>query len=40
LPEDPGRGRYFGGINAVEFNEDGTLTGFADPRRANAAAGY
>lgn len=40
LPEDPGRGRYFGGINAVEFNDDGTLTGFADPRRSNAAAGY
>lgn len=40
LPEDAGTGRHFGGINAVEFNADGTLTGFADPRRTNAAAGY
>jgi len=49
LPEGSGRGRYFGGINAVEFNSDGTLTGFADPpahqrggrilRAAPAAAG-
>ncbi len=40
LPEAPGRGRYFGGINAVEFNRDGTLTGYADPRRTNAAVGW
>ncbi len=40
LPEEPGRGRHFGGLNAVEFNADGTLTGYADPRRTNAAAGY
>jgi len=46
LPEDPGRGRHFGGLNAIEFNADGspagagTLTGYADPRRTNAAAGY
>ena len=40
LPEVAGRGRYFGGLNAVEFNADGTLTGYADPRRTNAAAGY
>ncbi len=40
LPEEAGRGRYFGGVNAVEFNPDGTLTGYADPRRPNAAAGY
>ena len=40
LPEPAGTGRHFGGINAIEFNADGTLTGFADPRRTNAAAGY
>jgi gamma-glutamyltranspeptidase/glutathione hydrolase len=40
LPEEPGRGRHFGGINAIEFNADGTLTGYPDPRRTNAAAGY
>lgn len=40
LPERAGRGRYFGGINAVEFNADGSLNGYADPRRTNAAAGY
>jgi gamma-glutamyltranspeptidase/glutathione hydrolase len=40
LPEVAGRGRAFGGVNAVEFNADGTLTGFADPRRTNAAAGW
>jgi len=40
LPEPAGTGRYFGGVNAIEFNADGTLTGFADPRRTNVAAGY
>jgi gamma-glutamyltranspeptidase/glutathione hydrolase len=40
LPEEPGRGRHFGGINAIEINADGTLTGYADPRRTNAAVGY
>lgn len=40
LPEPAGTGRYFGGINAVEFNADGTLTGFADPRRTNVAGGW
>ena len=35
-----GAGRYFGGMNAVEFNANGTLTGYADPRRTNVAAGY
>jgi len=40
LPERAGTGRYFGGINAVEFNADGTLTGYADPRRTNVAGGY
>ncbi|MSU66868.1 MAG: gamma-glutamyltransferase family protein [Opitutus sp.] len=38
--EEAGRGRRFGGVNAIEFNADGTLTGLADPRRTNAAAGY
>ena len=38
--EAAGRGRRFGGVNAIEFNADGTLTGLADPRRTNAAAGY
>ena len=40
LPEEAGRGRHFGGVNAIEFNANGTLTGYADPRRTNAAAGY
>jgi gamma-glutamyltranspeptidase/glutathione hydrolase len=40
LPEAAGRGRHFGGINAVEFNADGSLTGYADPRRTNVAGGY
>jgi gamma-glutamyltranspeptidase/glutathione hydrolase len=40
LPEEAGRGRHFGGLNAIEFNADGTLTGYADPRRTNAAAGW
>lgn len=40
LAERVGTGRKFSGVNAVEFNPDGTLTGVADPRRTNAAAGY
>ena len=40
LPEVAGRGRYFGGINAIEFNTDGSLTGYADLRRTNLAVGY
>jgi gamma-glutamyltranspeptidase/glutathione hydrolase len=40
LREPAGQGQFFGGINAVQFNPDGTLTGFADPRRTNAAAGF
>ena len=40
LPEPAGTGKHFGGINAVVFNPDGTLTGLADPRRTNVAAGY
>jgi gamma-glutamyltranspeptidase/glutathione hydrolase len=39
LKEDAGRGRHFGGVNAIEFNRDGTMTGYADPRRTNAAVG-
>lgn len=39
LPEDAGRGRYFGGVNAVEFNPDGSMTGYADLRRTNAVLG-
>lgn len=31
-----GTGSKFGGINAIEFNADGSLTGLADPRRTNA----
>lgn len=38
--EPAGAGRRFGGVNAVEFGADGSLTGFADPRRTNAVAGY
>jgi gamma-glutamyltranspeptidase/glutathione hydrolase len=40
LPEEPGRGRHFGGLNAIAFNADGTLTGYADPRRSNVAVGW
>jgi gamma-glutamyltranspeptidase len=40
LREEPGRGRYFGGLNVIEFNADGTFTGYPDPRRTNAAAGW
>jgi len=40
LPEPAGTGRFFGGVNAIEFNPDGTLTGLADPRRTNVAGGY
>lgn len=40
LPERAGTGRHFGGINAIEFNADGSLTGYADPRRTNVAGGY
>ncbi|HRP05999.1 MAG TPA: gamma-glutamyltransferase, partial [Opitutaceae bacterium] len=39
LPEDPGTGRHFGGINAIAIQPDGTRTGYADPRRTNAAIG-
>jgi gamma-glutamyltranspeptidase/glutathione hydrolase len=40
LREAPNTGRYFGGINAIELNADGSYTGYADPRRTNAAVGY
>lgn len=38
--EAPGTGRRFGGINVIERHPDGSYTGYADPRRTNAAAGY
>ena len=40
LPEAAGTGKNFGGINAIELNADGSYTGYADPRRTNAAAGH
>lgn len=40
LREAAGAGHIFGGINAIEFNSTGGYTGFADPRRTNAALGY
>lgn len=40
LREPAGTGKYFGGLNAIEIGLDGTLTGYADPRRTNAAAGF
>jgi gamma-glutamyltranspeptidase / glutathione hydrolase len=40
LPEVPGTGRHFGGINVIVRNADGSYTGYADPRRTNAAVGY
>lgn len=36
----PGSGSFFGGVNAIELNADGSRTGYADPRRTNAAVGY
>lgn len=40
LSEAAGRGRQFGGVNAVEITPDGMMTGYADPRRTNTAVGY
>ncbi|MBI2813657.1 MAG: gamma-glutamyltransferase [Opitutae bacterium] len=40
LVEPAGTGRNFGGINAIEFHPGGGCTGYADPRRTNAALGY
>ena len=36
----PGSGSHFGGVNAVTLNADGSRTGYADPRRTNAAVGH
>lgn len=38
--EVPDDSEYFGGVTAIERYEDGTLTGWADPRRTNFAAGF
>lgn len=38
--EPAGRGRRFGGLNALEISADGQLSGYADPRRTNVALGY
>lgn len=38
--EAAGTGRHFGGLTAVALHPDGSRTGYADPRRTNAAAGY
>jgi gamma-glutamyltranspeptidase / glutathione hydrolase len=40
LMEEPGTGLHFGGVNAIRLEADGTRTGYADPRRTNAAAGH
>lgn len=40
LVEPAGTGHLFGGITAIEVNPDGGYTGYADPRRTNAAAAY
>jgi gamma-glutamyltranspeptidase len=40
LSEPAGRGRHFGGVNAVELAPNGKITGYADPRRTNTAVGY
>jgi gamma-glutamyltranspeptidase/glutathione hydrolase len=40
LAEPAGTGQNFGGINAIEVNAAGGYTGYADPRRTNAARGY
>lgn len=39
LSEPAGEGRKFSGVTAVEFNADGTVTGYADPRRSNVVVG-
>ncbi len=39
LTEKIGTGELFGGVNAVEFLPDGSLTGVADLRRSNAVRG-
>ena len=40
LSEPAGRGRHFGGVNAVEITPEGRITGYADPRRTNTAVGF
>jgi len=40
LREPAGTGASFGGLNVITLNPDGTKTGYADPRRTNAAVGY
>lgn len=40
LVEAAGTGGNFGGINALELMPGSGYTGYADPRRTNAAAGY
>lgn len=40
IKEEAGTGLHFGGVNAIEIDPDGTLRGYADPRRSNLAAGY
>ena len=40
LREPAGTGRHFGGLNVITLNPDGTRTGYADPRRTNAAIGH
>ncbi len=40
LREPAGTGKHFGGVNAIEFHPDGSMTGYADPRRTNVAAGF
>lgn len=40
LAEPAGAGQIFGGVNAIEVNAAGGYTGYADPRRTNAARGY
>lgn len=40
LTELAGTGKEYGGINAIELQADGSRTGYADPRRTNAAVGY
>lgn len=40
LREPAGTGVNFGGLNVITLNPDGTKTGYADPRRTNAAVGY
>lgn len=39
IVEQRSDGRYFGGGNAVEYRQDGTLLGVADKRRSNLAGG-